>query len=137
MRGPVPKRSEERRRRNKNPDDRTVIMRGVVEVPDPPAKLHTVAKRWYLSLADSGESQYYEPSDWAAALYVAEAMTKNLRSTRFSGQLFSSVWSAMQDMLTTESARRRSRLEVKRAIEDAEDDDRPTAIDEYKARLGG
>lgn len=134
-RGPVPKRSTERRRTNKTGMETTAAMAGQVRVPSCPPHLHDVAKRWYRSLRQSGEAQFYEPSDWAAALYVAEAMSRNLeQEKRFSAQLFGVVWNAMNDLLTTEQARRRARIEVERALAEPESDT-PTALDEYRARL--
>jgi hypothetical protein len=79
-----------------------------------------VARRWYKALRLSGQSEYFEPSDWAAALYVVEAITRNLEATRFSSQLFAVVWQAMDSLLTTEAARRRARIEVERGLEDHE-----------------
>lgn len=113
MPGPVPKRTAERRRTN-SPSSDTVRMEGTVEVPDPDPTWHPIALRWYEALRDSGQAKHYEPSDWAAAHFVAEGMTRNLKSGKFSAQLFASVWSAMTDLLTTEGARRRARMEVER-----------------------
>jgi hypothetical protein len=84
----------------------------------PPADTswHPIAKRWYDSLAQSGQSFFFEPSDWAQAAYVAEAMSRNLnQGQRLSGQLFAAVVSAASDLLTTEGARRRLRIELSKA----------------------
>lgn len=133
-RGPVPKRSAERRRRNLVPGASTVRMGGTVEIPDLPPDTHPIAADWYRSLAASGQSQFYEPSDWAAAALVAAVMTRLLATRRFSAQLFSGVWAAMEALMTTEASRRRARLEVERAIDEASEN-APTAIDEYRKVL--
>lgn len=114
MPGPVPKRSAERRRRNLSGQTDTVRMDGPVEAPECPEHWEPMARDWYLSLVESGQSRYYEPSDWTAALYVGEAMSRNLRSGKFSAELFRTVWAAMTDLLTTEGARRKARMEVER-----------------------
>src|SRR5690554_6789972 len=102
MPGPLPKRSSERRRRNKVPGETTVYRSGRVRVPALPKDgVHPIARRWYNSLRQSGQSEYFEPSDWAAAQYVAHAMSKNLEG-KFSSMLFSAVWTAMDSLLTTE-----------------------------------
>lgn len=138
-RGPVPKRSTERRRRNKESQVETVELSGLGPVKAPPAdeNWHPIALDWYRSLADSGQSKFYEPSDWQAARYVAEVMTKNLRAKRFSAQLMASVWAAMTDLLTTEADRRRVRMEIERG--DGEGEKKPpagvTAIGDYRDRL--
>jgi hypothetical protein len=76
---------------------------------------HPIARDWYGSLEVSGQAQFYQPSDVATARYVAEAMSRNLASSRISGQLFGAVMSAMTELLTTEGARRRARVELERA----------------------
>lgn len=137
---PLPKRSTERRRRNKVPGETIVQRSGPVKPPALPKGMdvHPVARRWYNSLKQSGQSEYFEPSDWAAAQYVAVAMTKNLETEKFSSMLFASVWSAMDSLLTTEQARRRARLEVERGLQDHETSDETlVALAEYREALGG
>ena len=145
-RGPIPKRSEERRRRNKQPEVERVPMTGEVRPPPLPRSTHRIARRWYRSLRESGQSQFYEPSDWAAALFVAEAMTRMLKpsvwldddgephtsATSIKG--FATIWGAMKDLLTTESARRRAQIEVVRGGAEP-DEDAPTALDDYRKRM--
>ena len=138
-RGPVPKRSNERRRRNKESKVETV--KPLTEkVKQPPAdpKWHPIAREWYESLAISGQAHFYEPSDWIFAKYVAEAMSRNLKApkTKFSSVLFASVCSGMSDLLTTEAARRRVRMEIERNGV-SEQPASVTAIADYRKRLSG
>jgi hypothetical protein len=44
-------------------------------------------------------------------------MSRNLGDGKFSAMLFQSVMSAMSELLTTEGARRRARLELERGVE--------------------
>jgi len=134
--GPVPKRSSERRRRNKESKPQVVPIKGIGPVPVPPAdpNWHELAREWYASLAQSGQSQFYEPSDWAAARVLAAVMSKNLKQTKFSSVLFATVWAGMGDLLTTEGERRRVRLEIDRGQEEGEPA-AVTAIADYKKRL--
>ena len=93
-RGPVPKRQAERRRRNKDAVVDTVVMEGAVKPATlPHSVLHRVAREWYRSLKRSGQAQFFEPSDWAAAVLVAEAMSKVLmqRSSRLPRSRLSSM----------------------------------------------
>ncbi|MFJ9671080.1 hypothetical protein ACIRP5_09880 [Streptomyces sp. NPDC101221] len=84
--------------------------------PPPEEDWHPIARRWYDSLVNSGQSFFFEPSDWAQAAYVAEAMSRNLnQGQRLSGQLFAAVISAASDLLTTEGSRRRLRIELSKA----------------------
>ena len=79
-RGPIGKRSEELMgHRSKEEKDAVTKAPGALEVPvpDPDDLWHPIAKRWYEALAASGQSRFYEPSDWAAAQYAAEAMSRS------------------------------------------------------------
>jgi hypothetical protein len=80
---------------------------------------------------------FYEPSDWATAQYVAEAMSRGLESPRFSAQLFAAVSSAMTELLTTEGARRRARLEIERGPVQDKEPAAVTALSDYRLSLGG
>ena len=131
-RGPVPKRSSERRRRNKDSQVESVVYVGSVEVPPAEGHWHPIAVGWYESLSESGQSQFFEPSDWAQARFVAEAMTKNLESSRFSSELFKAILAGMADLLTSEAARRRVRLEIERQLDEPGE---VTDLDEFKRRL--
>jgi len=97
---------------------------------------HPIARDWYCSLDESGQSQFFEPSDWQAARYVAEVMSKNLAAGRFSAMLFSAVWSAMTELLSTEASRRRVRMEIEREAGEATPPAGVTALDEYRRSLG-
>lgn len=138
-RGPVPKRSSERRRRNKESAVEILPALKPGTVAQPPAKStwHPIAKSWYASLAESGQAQFFEPSDWWYAQYLAEALTVNLRQgKKFSAMLFAAVQSGMNDLLTTEAARRRVRLEIDRSLPgDNEQSASVIAIGAYKKRL--
>ena len=134
-RGPVPKRDGERRRRNKAETATTKVeMAGKVEAPDVDPTWHQIAADWYVSLRDSGQSRFFEPSDWAAARLVAHDLSRHLVNKRPSSQWFAAVWSAMADLLTTEGARRRVRMEIERKP-DADEGDLAsvTPIDRYSS----
>jgi hypothetical protein len=104
--------------------------------PQLPEGVHSIARRWYESLQRSAQVELYEPSDWAAAVFVAEAMTRLLRAEKLSAVGFAAVWSAMGELLTTEGARRRARVEIERG-KPAETPKGVTKLQEYRERLGG
>ena len=118
--GPIPKRSEERRRRNKDDGPQLVQAAAgppadVPELPEPDPLWHPIATDWYLSLQHSGQAAFYEPSDWAMARYAAELMSRGLSSDRPpNGQYVSALDSVMARLLTTEGDRRRARIELER-----------------------
>lgn len=140
--GPVPKRSDQRRRRNNENGQRDVTTApGAPEVVMPEAnpEWHPAAAGWFLSLADSGQSVFYEPSDWWEAYFIAEAMSRNLnQGAKFSSVLFGSIVSAMGELLTSEGSRRRVRLELERSGQTDEDEDASVSeLDSYRERLSG
>lgn len=119
-RGPIPERSEARRRRNK--DDGPALVKApsgpptdLPELPEADPLWHPIASGWYLSLRESGQAAFYQPSDWAVARYAADLMSKVLLSERGpNGQLVAALNSVMSSLLTTEGDRRRARMELER-----------------------
>lgn len=118
VRGPVPKRTEElmghwsKERRNaaSKPE-----MAGPVKVPPLGiAGAHPIVRAWYRSLAESGQSRYYEPSDWQLARIVAAQLSQYLKSGRLSANMLATLLAACDALLCSEGARRRLRIEVQR-----------------------
>lgn len=113
MPGPVPKRSDERRRRNKSSRAEAVPVVGVVEIPAAHEDWHPIARDWYVSLSLSGQAKFYEPSDWQQARLWAEVLSRQLDG-RVSAQMMATWSAAATELLTTEGARRRARMEIER-----------------------
>ena len=143
-RGPIPERSEARRRRNKpdGPEPVKASSGAPTDLPtlsEPDEKWHEIATEWYLSLRESGQAAFYQPSDWATARYAAELMSRLLKSDRGpNGQLVAALNSVMGSLLTTEGDRRRARIELER--QGPAEQQAPagvTAIADYRAQLGG
>jgi hypothetical protein len=141
--GPIPKRSEERRRRNK--DDGPELVQApsappaeLPDLPEPDPNWHEIATDWYLSLRESGQAQFYQPSDWAVARYAAELMSRGLSSDRPpNGQYVAALNSVMTALLTTEGDRRRARIELERKKPAQQAPASVTAIADYRASIGG
>ncbi|WP_246888002.1 phage terminase small subunit [Streptomyces sp. GESEQ-13] len=141
--GPIPKRSEERRRRNK--DDGPEVLQApsgapaeLPDLPEPDPNWHPIATDWYVSLQQSGQAQFYEPSDWAVARYAAELMSRGLSSDRApNGQYVAALNSVMTSLLTTEGDRRRARIELERKKPAQQAPASVTAIADYRASIGG
>lgn len=72
-RGPIGKRSETRIRRNKATDGGITTAPGAqnVVMPEPNDEWVDWVWEWYVSLAESGQAIYYEPSDWMVAYTMA------------------------------------------------------------------
>lgn len=136
--GPVPKRSSQRRRRNKESKPQKVTA-PVTAVDQPPVngKWHPTAKAWYKSLAESGQAQFFEPSDWQAAKILAGELSIYLRSTKRSAMMFAHIWTGMGELLTTEAARRRLKIEIERDQPKGDEDADVADLDEYRKRAAG
>jgi hypothetical protein len=131
-RGPAGKRPEEKRRRNKDGGVQTEG-KATANVKAPPAKKdwHAIAKAWYKSLKDSGQSEFYEPSDWAMAQIVAESISRDLEpqvvavpestgvpvfeTVPMKGASLSAYLKAMAALMVSEGDRRRAGIALERA----------------------
>jgi hypothetical protein len=139
MPGPVPKRSEVRRRQNK---PTTPVSKApaspMVRKPPPLATWHPIAVRWFEALGASGQAVFFEPSDWAHATFVADAMSRLCNQGRYSAQLFTAIDSASARLLVTEGDRRRLRVELQREpAADVDEDAAVAMLDDWRDRLGG
>lgn len=156
-RGPPPKRSSERRRRNK--ESKPTEGKAAPEVKKPPAAndWHPIAKRWFDSLADSGQSDYYEPSDWAMAYVVAESISRDLKpqvvavpektgepvfeKVPMKGASLSAYLKAMTALMVSEGDRRRAGIELKRPDpnggEEKKDSGKVVAMEKYRQAAKG
>ncbi|WP_338601654.1 hypothetical protein [Saccharopolyspora sp. SCSIO 74807] len=136
-RGPVPKRADQRIRRNHADIDTVTVTEEGQGVACPDLGLedpHPLVVDWYRALTESAQSKYFEPSDWQTARLVAHEVDRYLRSARPSSQMFAALMSAMSDLLVTEGARRRARIEIERG--QVTEKASVSAIEEYRRQLG-
>jgi hypothetical protein len=130
---PTPKRSSERRRTN-SPKSDTVPMTGVVSVPvlnlDNP---HPLVVELYDSLQRSGQSQWYEPSDWVRAKITCELLSRQLWAGRVSSTMYQAIQADLAALMTCEGDRRRLRMEIERDDHSVtEDDPRVSLMQSYR-----
>jgi hypothetical protein len=114
--GPIPQRSDQTVRRNKPevPISKITTI-GPVQVPDLKiANPHPLVTDLFESMKTSGQSKFYEPSDWAHAQVTFHFLNDLLWSSRPSAMLLSTVSSMLTSLLLTEGDRRRVRIEVER-----------------------
>lgn len=114
--GPPPKRSEERIRNNVQewPVEKVQVT-GVVEVPDlgiPDP--HPLVEEFWEALKTSGQSKYYEPSDWVYAKLVLTLINSSLIRDRIGAAHLQQFNSMFSNLLVSEGDRRRVRLEIER-----------------------
>ena len=137
MPGPVPKRSEERSRRNKSENEGGVpLSKGdkvPFKVPPVDSSWHPRAKQWYRSLSRSGMRDYYELSDYEMARLLADALTEYYK--RPTAMMLATILQGMTSLGVTEGERRRMRIELEDPKE-AETSASVTAIDTYRQQLG-
>lgn len=151
MPGPAPKRDAERRRRNPKVVETTTVLiddliKEPVEIPEVPEGWHPTAKHWFESLTRSGQSVFYEPSDWATALVIGETLSRELNpqyvayTDKESGEVIAewitmpmkgaslaAILKGMASLMVTEGDRRRLSIEL----------ERKRAKDEAAAALAG
>lgn len=141
MAGPLPKRDSERTRRNKPENEGGVsLAKGTAYGGDPfPAKdyWHPMAVEWYESLSDSGIAAFYERSDWATAMIVAEELSHyfNTSTSRRSAQMLTALFSMMTSLGATEGDRRRMRIELEKPQVEIQSVG-VTELANYKSKLG-
>lgn len=157
-RGPVPHRSEQRRRVNQ-PVTPILKAPGARKVPVPKADpgWHPIALRWYRSLGRSGQSRFYEPSDWAVAQLTAESISRDLSPQvvgvlqegprageivkeviPLKGASLSAYLRAFSVLLVTEGDRRRLQMELQHDLPSDPDAERAqSVVTDIRSRLGG
>lgn len=139
MPGPVPNReSDLARPRERKGSGQVAVTKGVsrpASVPHADKDWHPIARKLWDSLKTSGQSDFYEQSDWAYAFAICDDLSEYKKSSRRSSQMAAVIYTAMSNLLVTEADRRRVRIELHDPDtgETAVEDD---AVDEYAAELG-
>lgn len=156
-RGPIPKRSDQRRRRNAAGTPDQAAGADDVVMPEPDESWHPVARMWYVSLGQSGQSEFYEPSDWAYAFLIAESISRDLEEQvvgvvqqgpnageivksviPLKGASLSAYAKAFSVLLVSEGDRRRALMELQRGGKENPNADRAEAtVTQLHALLGG
>lgn len=140
MPGPVPKRSDQRRRRNKPAGGEVtkISTDTPVKAPRVSPSWHPLMKDWFRSLKESGQAVFYEPSDWQQARLLAELMSQELKRDKpIRANILAEFHAASMMLMTTEGARRKLRLELQREQYGSTDTDDGvlSVMSEYKKLL--
>ena len=86
----------------------------------------------------SGQTRFYEPSDWAVAYLLCETVTEFQRSKMKNGQMLASIQSLMSDLLMTEGSRRRVGIELDRKTADeVERDENIVVMSKWREKMLG
>lgn len=125
-RGPVGKRLADvqghKSKAELSPVSLTVVGAQPVVQPEAPDYWCPVAFRLWESMGQSGQSRFYEPSDWAFAWLMMDLVTEYVNDGRPNGQLLGSILSGLTSLLLTEGDRRRAGVELSRAVDESDTD---------------
>ena len=123
-RGPVPKRSEDRKRSNAPEVEVKRGRSGMTESfkrPKANPDWSYAARRLWDDAKRSGHSRFYEPSDWTMAYILCNVLTAFEETGYSNGQMLASINAMSTELLLTEGARRRAGIELVRDDENSED----------------
>lgn len=135
------------RPRSRKGKDQQPTKRGTlkpVKIPNADRSWHPIAKRFWESLKTSGQSEWYQDSDWAFAYSLCDDLSMfkkplvNSHGEEYhkrSPEMLKALLSGMERLLVTEGDRRRVRVELHEP-EPAQDDAVVLAIADYQADLG-
>lgn len=138
--GPIPKRSDQRRRTNSPKAEKVPATKapGTYTVPLAAGEWHDLAKQWWQALRKSDQTLYYQPSDWAHAYAWTQMWSQQLESGKPSAMFLATWDSAMGRLLITEGDRRRVRIELERAGKTDPDKEAGVAsMTAWRAKLAG
>lgn len=136
-RGPVPKRDDDRKRTNERPME-TTRAAGAAEVKQPrgDGDWHPIVKRLWKAMNESGQAQFYEPSDWAVAYSVMDDLSNYKRQDRRSPAMLQVIMSSLSNLLVTEGDRRRVQIELQRPGTMTAAENKTIKMDEWRRKLG-
>lgn len=145
MSGPVPKReSELARPRSRKGAEQQPVTKGVmrpVSIPRADKSWHPIAKMFWESLKKSGQSDFYQQSDWAFAYSLADDLSAYKNATWANGdakrspEMLKALLQGMERLLVAEGDRRRVRIELHEPPDESESA-AVIAIADYKQELG-
>jgi hypothetical protein len=137
-----PKRPEHRTGRSTGPGDdpryiavaRGTSTREGIPIPGPSPKWKPQARSWFNSLKLSGQSEFYEASDWATAVAAAQAYDVFLRT--YNASIFAQFVRLSERLGCTITDRKRSRIELGEPEPTDEDEDAAdAAVLDWHGRL--
>ena len=145
--GPIPNRSEDlSRERDKNRSHRPQVKSGTmrpVTIPEPDPDWHPIATRMWESLKTSGQSDFYQDSDWAYAYTVMDDLSHYKKPSiakdgseyyKRSGQMLQTIMQSLTRLLVTEADRRQARIELTEEVEESER--HLAVVHDYREGLG-
>lgn len=139
MPGPIGKRSDQKHGHRDHNAGVLKAPAGPVVDPGPPDDCWAnIAKSTWEAFKISGQSRFFEATDWEYLRYICECMSRNLhQGGKMSAVMMANVQSGLGDLLATEGNRRRVKMELQRGgVEDNDENDSLALVAEYKRGAG-
>ncbi len=96
---------------------------------------HPIVKKLWKAMGESGQSQFYEPSDWAVAYSVMDDLSDYKRQGKRSPAMLQVIMSSLSNLLVTEGDRRRVQIELSRPGAASAAVDKTIKMDEWRRKL--
>lgn len=104
-------------------------------IPEASQRWHATARSWYNSLKLSGQSSFFEPSDWATAVAAAEMYDRFLRTDNAS--ILAQFVRLTERLGCTELDRKRGRIElVSGGVKDEDKERAAETVISWRSHLG-
>lgn len=138
-RGPVPKRSEDRRRANK-PESQGEAVTETAEAGDRPETLgfddaHPIIQSLWDVLADSAEAKFYSAADWERVRLELLFGNSILLSGKIGAMAWATFQSGLSELLISPADKRRAGIELKPKTADPDEEAAVVQLAEYQAAL--
>lgn len=137
-RGPVPKRSEDRRRANK-PESQGAAETESAEAGQRPSELgfgaHPIIQRLWDVLGESAEAKFYSAADWERVrleLYFGNTILLN---DKIGAMAWATFQSGLSELLISPADKRRAGIELKPKTADPDEEAAVVQLAEYQAAL--
>ncbi len=138
-RGPVPKRSEDRRRVNK-PESQGAAETTTAEAGDRPAELgfeaHPIVQELWDVLGESAEAKFYSAADWQRVRMELFYASYTLGSDKISSMAWAAVQSGLSELLISPADKRRAGIELKPKETDPDEEAAVVQLAAYQSSLG-
>lgn len=137
-RGPVPKRSEDRRRANK-PESQGAAETVSAVAGDRPAELgfeaHPIVQRLWDVLGESAEAKFYSAADWQRVRLELYYASYTLSSDKISSMAWAAVQSGLSELLISPADKRRAGIELKPKTVDPDEEAAVVQLAAYQNSL--
>lgn len=138
-RGPVPKRSEDRRRANKPESQGDAVTESGVAGDRPDGlgfEAHPIVQKLWDVLGESAEAKFYSAADWQRVRLELYFASYTLNSEKISSMAWAAVQSGLSELLISPADKRRAGIELKPKAADPDEEAAVVQLAQYQAALG-